>query len=124
MKELKKVSNTFEIIENNEEVLYTINKKNNKICVYNKDLLENIIDKNFNKKYKELLYLVMTINDDEDSSDSDTELALLKIEDLKNYILSHYQKYIGKDLLNKYLKMMMILEGKLLAPKKKMGRGR
>lgn len=116
---LKKTSNEFEILEMNEEVIYSINKKNEKIGIYNNELLESIIDKIFNKKYKELLYLCMSISEDEDSTESDTELALLKIESLKNYIFEHYSKYINKNLLNKYLKMLLILESKLNIPRKK-----
>lgn len=116
---LKKVNNDFEIVELNEKEIYTINKNNEKISIYDNDLLEKILDNNFNKKYKELLYLCMSIIEDEESTDTDTELALLKIEDLKNYIINHYSKYINKHLLNKYLKMIMILEGKLNMPKKR-----
>ena len=116
---LKKVNNDFEIVELNEKEIYTINKNSEKISIYDNDLLEKILDNNFNKKYKELLYLCMSIIEDEESTDTDTELALLKIEDLKNYIINHYSKYINNYLLNKYLKMIMILEGKLNLPKKR-----
>jgi len=64
----------------------------------------------------------MNITEDDDSSESDTELALLKIENLKNLIISKYSKYLSKNLLNKYLKMLILLEEKLYVPKK--GRGR
>ena len=117
--DLKKVNNDFEILELNEKEIYTINKKSEKISIYDNDLFEKVIDNNFNKKYKELLYLCMSINEDEESTDTDTELALLKIEDLKNYIISRYSKSISNHLLNKYLKMIMILEGKLNMPKKR-----
>lgn len=116
---LKKVNNDFEIVELNEKEIYTINKNSEKISIYDNDLLEKILDNNFNKKYKELLYLCMSIIEDEESTDTDTELALLKIEDLKNYIINHYSKFINNHLLNKYLKMIMILEGKLNLPKKR-----
>ena len=122
MNSLNKVKNEFEIIEIKEEKIFAINKKDEKIIIYNKEILERIIDKNFNKKYRELLCLTMSIIEDEDSTESDTELALLKIEDLKNYILSHYSKCLSKELLNKYLKMLMLLGQK--KKKKKRGRGR
>lgn len=122
MKNLTKIKNEFEIVEIEEEKLFSINKKNEKIIIYNKDILEKIIDENFNKKYRELLYLTMTITEDEDSNESDCELALLKIENLRNYILSHYSKFLNKSLLNKYLKMLLILEQKLNVPRKRRGR--
>lgn len=119
---LSKLRCELEIVEQKEEKLVTINKNNEKIAIYNKEILEKIIDNNFNKRYRELLYLTMNIIDDEDSTESDAELALLKIEDLKNYIVSHYSKHLNTHLLNKYLKMLMLLDQKLNIPRKSKGR--
>ena len=99
--------------------MFSIKNKEEIIKVYDQELLEKIIDNTFNKKYRKLLYLIMSVNEDEDSTDTDAELALLKIEDLKKYIMLHYSELISKRLLNKYLKMLMILENKIEFNKKR-----
>ncbi|MBQ7031416.1 MAG: hypothetical protein IJN13_03480 [Bacilli bacterium] len=120
---LKKLNSEFTVVEKENNVKFTISKsEEEKLFVYDEELVENIIDSNFNQKYRKLLYLVMDIEENEDSADSDCELALIKIEELKNLLLSKYYKYISRELLNKYLKMMMLLEEKLTIPRR--GRGR
>ena len=122
MNSLSKLKCDLEIVELKEEKLFTINNKNEKITLYNKEMLEKIIDKNFNKKYRELLYLIMTITEDDESTESDAELALLKIDELRKYLINHYGKNKNRNLLNKYLKMLMLLEQKLNVPRKRRGR--
>lgn len=120
---LKKLNSEFTVVEKENNVKFTISKsEEEKLFVYDEELVENIIDSNFNQKYRKLLYLVMDIEENEDSTDSDCELVLIKIEELKNLLLSKYYKYISRELLNKYLKMMMLLEEKLTIPRR--GRGR
>lgn len=120
---LKKLNSEFTVVEKENNVKFTISKnEEEKLFVYDEELVENIIDSIFNQKYRKLLYLVMDIEENEDSTDSDCELALIKIEELKNLLLSKYYKYISRELLNKYLKMMMLLEEKLTIPRR--GRGR
>ncbi|MBE6156846.1 MAG: hypothetical protein E7161_03775 [Firmicutes bacterium] len=120
---LKKVMSEFTILDKEESKKFTINtSKNEKITIYDMEMVEKIIDSNFNQKYRKLLYIVMDISENEDSTESDTELALLKIEELKNILLSRYYKYISRELLNKYLKMIFLLDEKLRIPKR--GRGR
>ena len=117
---LKKLNSEFTVVEKENNVKFTISKsEEEKLFVYDEELVENIIDSNFNQKYRKLLYMVMDIAD---STDSDCELSLIKIEELKNLLLSKYYKYINRELLNKYLKMMMLLEEKLTIPRR--GRGR
>ena len=120
---LKKLNSEFTVVEKENNVKFTISKsEEEKLFVYDEELVENIIDSNFNQKYRKLLYMVMDIEENADSTDSDCELALIKIEELKNLLLSKYYKYINRELLNKYLKMMMLLEEKLAIPRR--GRGR
>lgn len=119
MNKLNKVKNDFKIVEFNDKKLYSLKIKNNNINVYDEYLLENMIDNNFNKRYKELLYLTMSINESDDANPSDGELLLLKIEELNNYIINKYSKILDKKTLNKYLKMINILKEKVIIPKKR-----
>ena len=121
MIKLEEVSCNFEIVEMPNLEGITLNKNNAKITIYDKEIIEKVIDENFNKKYRTLLYLIMSLNDSEDTTETDTELAFLKIDDLKNHLLKYY-KFISKDLLNKYLSMLMILGEKIPYVEKNRGR--
>lgn len=111
---LKKVNSEFIVVEKENNSKFTINKnEEEKITIYDEELVEKVIDANFNQKYRKLLYLIMDINESEDSTESDTELCLIRIEELKNLLLTKYYKYISRELLNKYLKMIMLLEEKI-----------
>ncbi len=114
MIKLEQVKCDFEIIEDHDQNGLTLSKKNNniKITIYDQSLIEKIIDDNFNKKYRALLYMIMSLNN-EDTTESDTELALIKIDDLRNILLSKYFNLISKELLDKYLNMLLLLDQKV-----------
>ena len=122
MNSLKKVSSEFEIIEFDDKKSFSIKNKEEKITIYDDDLVTELIDKKFNTEYKKLLYIIMDINNSDDSTESDGLLVRDKIDELKNVILNKYSNYISKELLNKYIKMIMILEEKLVIPEKSRGR--
>ena len=122
MNSLKKVSSEFEIIEFDDKKSFSIKNKEEKITIYDEALATELIDKKFNTEYKKLLYIIMDINNSDDSTESDGLLVRDKIDELKNVILNKYSKYISKELLNRYIKMIMILEEKLVIPEKSRGR--
>ena len=122
MNSFKKVSSEFEIIEFDNKKSFSIKNKEEKITIYDDGLATELIDKKFNTEYKKLLYIIMDINNSDDSTESDGLLVRDKIIELKNVIINKYSKYISKELLNKYIKMIMILEEKLVIPEKSRGR--
>lgn len=119
---VKKVNCEFNIVEQTEKPIITINRKEESITFYNEYSLLEYIDADFNKKYRKLLYLIMNVAEDEESTDGDIELLYLKVDKLKELILSKYFKYINKETLNRYLKMILLLEEKLNIPRKHRGR--
>lgn len=119
---LKKNSNDFEIVELECEDGFTIKTKNKNIIIYDKEMINNIIDKEFSAKYKKILYIIMDINSSDDATDTDTFLVREQISELKNMLLNKYKKYISKELLNKYLKMLLLLEDKIVVKEKSNGR--
>lgn len=119
---INKVNCDFDIEEKLEKPIVTINKKGGKILFYDQNELDSYIENDFNKKYRKLLYLIMSVTEDEESTDSDIELLYLKIDKLKELLILKYFKYINQHTLNKYLKMLMLLEEKLNVPRKQRGR--
>ena len=122
MNSIKKVATEFEIVEFDEKKLFSIKKEEEKISLYDSNLVENVIDRKFNDTYKRLLYIVMDINNSEDSEESDAYIVRDQIDELRNSLINKYEKYLSRDILNKYLKMLLILESKIVVPEKHRGR--
>ena len=61
MNKITKVKSDFEILELDTKEGLTITKKdqNEKVEIYDPILIQEIIDKNFEKKYKKILYKIM-----------------------------------------------------------------
>lgn len=119
---LQKVCNEFTVKEKEDNILFTITKKEEKVLIYDEELVNNLFDEKFNIKYKEILYLIMNINEEDDNSSDIAELALVKIDDLKNLVFNKYLKYLSKDKINRYLKKINLLEEKVIIPTKRRGR--
>ena len=119
---LKKINSEFEIIEFEDKKTFTIKKLEEKITFYDERLIEEVISKKFNDKYKQLLYIIMDIVSSDDATETDADLVREQINDLRNSFVNKYAKYLSSDLLNKYLKMLLILDSKLVMPKKSRGR--
>jgi len=119
---IKKVNSEFEIIEYNNEKTIIMKKKENQIIFHDERLFEDVIDKKFNEKYRKLLYIIMELNNSEDATEDDEYYVRSKIEELKRIIINKYAKHISRDLLNKYLKMLYILQTKLVIPSRGKGR--
>jgi len=119
---LKKVTTEFEIVEFADKKTLTVKKEKEKIIFYDELVVEEYIDKKFTNKYKKLLYIIMDINNNDDSTESDAWLVRNQIDELKNTLINKYSKHINRELLNKYLKMLLLLEEKLVIPERSRGR--
>jgi hypothetical protein len=122
MNSIKKTKNTFIVESMDEDKIYSFNVAGGKLDIYDQDLVEKYFDKKFNKQYKEVLYNIMIINEDDGANESDGELVRNKIDEIKNTIINKYYKYIGKDRTNRYLKMLLLLEGKINVRERGKGR--
>ena len=121
---LENVNCNLEIVDYQEIEGLTISKENKeeKITIFDKNLINKIINQKINKKYQELLNIIIDINDSEDATTTDGELVLIKIDSLKEKILKEYGKYLTKEALNKYLQMFESLGNKLEIPRNRRGR--
>ncbi len=121
---IEEVKCDFEILEFEDKPSLVINsrKKNSELYIKDKNLQEEVIEKMFNKKYRDLLYLVMDISSSDDSTETDGELALIKINDLRSKLINEYGKFISQRLLNYYLNMLYLLEGKINIKEERRGR--
>ena len=122
MSSFKKINSQFEILEYEDKKTFTITKEEQKITFYDDKVIEDVISKKFNEKYKQILSIIMDLNDSDDSTESDMFLVRDRISELRNILMNKYGNYISRQLLNKYLKMLMILEDKIIISEKVRGR--
>lgn len=116
---MKRVNKNLEIVDIDDEKLISFKTHDVKINIYDKKIAEKFIDDKFNDKYKELMLLVLSIEDD---SDDNIDSIRDRIEELKEYITLRYGKVLSKAKLNKYLKMLILLEEKI--PNKRKNKSR
>lgn len=115
---INKINAEFEIVELEKIKGLSVQNEEEKVVIYDDALKEEMVSKKFMERYKRLLYIITDINNSDDATDSDSELTRVQIEELRNLLLKNYKKYISKELLNKYLKMLLILESKMIVREK------
>jgi len=90
------------------------NLKIKEVLIFSPDIINILLNSNFNKKYKKIItkYLEIIQSDDEDSGE---ELAILLDEVARLYtiILKKYQNLLKKKDLEKFLKKLRMLEQEL-----------
>lgn len=118
----KIVNSEFQIVKLSEKNSFVIEKENGTLTLYDSKLIEDLISSNFNKKYRQFLYIINDIVNNGDDSGTDTDILVLEIEKLKNKLLNKYFKYLSHANLQKYLKMLVLLEEKLAITKRGKGR--
>lgn len=101
-----------EIVSLDEKGLsFTSDHKKEELTIYDKELIENMIEQFFNKKFHELAYLVAMYNN---SDDEDGEsLVLEKMSEFREFFLMKYEKLLSKNKLAKYLNMLDMLESNI-----------
>ncbi len=120
-----KVKNTnaeLKVIEIEEEDGLKLPNKAGSVTIYDAELKIKIIAERFDKRYRNLVYLVMDLNNNDEASEDDALLIRDKLEELRNILLNNYSKHLTRSILNKYLKMILLLEEKIVIPKRNRGR--
>ena len=115
MNKITKVKSDFEILELDTKEGLTITKKdqNEKVEIYDPIIIQEIIDKNFEKKYKKILYKIMLFNEQENNSSDDAEAIVLEIDNFRKYLINKYYYILGGHKLNQYINMLLMLESQI-----------
>ncbi len=120
---INSVKKEFTILEIEELDGLTIGKNDEKITIYDASLKEQMVANYFDTKYRNLLCIILDINASDDSTESDEYLVREKINELRNLLVNSYAKYIDEKSLGKYMKMLFLLEEKIVSKSKgKIGR--
>ena len=94
-------------------------------------MLSKVWENKINKEYEKLLKLIYSLISEEDTTSGDVLIAYTEIDRIKKYLLSLKEKGLKKEIIEKYLKKLYILELELkkvhvmeLTEEIEMGKGR
>lgn len=103
---------------------YSLNSKNkniklkdainvNKIVIINQSLIDKIINRNIDSKFKKLINLILGIYDTSDDPAGNMMLALNEVEKFKREVINKYVNYMNKKQLEKLERKIRLLEGEI-----------
>jgi len=118
---IREVKNDFEIVNFNYDFdgfKYNFHKKNSLgvevIMIACPEVINGLIVSSFNKKYKKILELYLSIiNPDDDESASNLMIALDEIARLRSIIINKYQNILRKKSAEKLLNKLKLLENEV-----------
>lgn len=98
-----------------EKASYTFSPKKGynevkKITILDPNMLNTLWEHKIDKEYSKLLKLIYSLVSNDDTTSTDVLIAYTEIERIKEYLLTLKNKGLKKDLLDKYLKKLYILE--------------
>lgn len=103
---------------------YSLNSKNkniklkdainvNKMVIINQSLIDKIINRNIDSKFKKLINLILGIYDTSDDPAGNMMLALNEVEKFKREVINKYVNYMNKKQLEKLERKIRLLEGEI-----------
>lgn len=98
-----------------EKASYTFSPKKEynevkKITILDPNMLNTLWEHKIDKEYSKLLKLIYSLVSNDDTTSTDVLIAYTEIERIKEYLLTLKNKGLKKELLDKYLKKLYILE--------------
>ena len=98
-----------------EKASYTFSPKKGynevkKITILDPNMLNTLWEHKIDKEYSKLLKLIYSLVSNDDTTITDVLIAYTEIERIKEYLLTLKNKGLKKELLDKYLKKLYILE--------------
>lgn len=98
-----------------EKASYTFSPKKGynevkKITILDPNMLNTLWEHKIDKEYSKLLKLIYSLVSNDDTTSTDVLIAYTEIERIKEYLLTLKNKGLKKELLDKYLKKLYMLE--------------
>lgn len=98
-----------------EKASYTFSPKKGynevkKITILDPNMLNTLWEHKIDKEYSKLLKIIYSLVSNDDTTSTDVLIAYTEIERIKEYLLTLKNKGLKKELLDKYLKKLYILE--------------
>ena len=83
------------------------------VTVVDKDMIDKILTVKFNKSFRDLVRLAMSVLNDDEADDSDCEIVLDEIELVRQILLNRYQEFLSYEKEQLFLKKLRVIENEL-----------
>ena len=105
----------YKVLLYQEKASYTFSPKKGynevkKITILDPNMLNTLWEHKIDKEYSKLLKLIYSLVSNDDTTSTDVLIAYTEIERIKEYLLTLKNNGLKKELLDKYLKKLYILE--------------
>ena len=112
---LKNNKNSKDILLFEEKEAYSFTPKKTykwvkKVTVLDTEMLSNVWENKINKEYEKLLKYIYALVSGENTTSGDVLIAYTEIDRIKKYLISLSEKGLKKEIIEKYLKKLYILE--------------
>ena len=112
---LKNNKEEYKVLLYQEKASYTFSPKKGynevkKITILDPNMLNTLWEHKIDKEYSKLLKLIYSLVSNDDTTSTDVLIAYTEIERIKEYLLTLKNKGLKKELLDKYVKKLYILE--------------
>ena len=85
-------------------------KRVKKITVLDKDMVSSILEDKIVKKYNLLIKIIYDLITSDDTTSGDVLAAYTELDRIRNILLYKYNEYLRKEVIDKYLKKLYVLE--------------
>ena len=101
----------YELIKNKRKIINGVNINN--MVIINDSLIEKVINKKVDRKFKALLELIASVCEGDEDPSSAMMYALNEVEKFKRFIINQYASYMNKKQLEKLDKKVKLVENEM-----------
>ena len=76
-------------------------------------MIDKILSMKFDKLFKQVVALALHVVNDDDATDSDTEMVLDEVELVREILLNRYQKFLRYEKEQLFLKKLRLIENEM-----------
>lgn len=83
------------------------------VKIVDKTMIDKILSMKFDKLFKQVVALALHVVNDDDATDSDTEMVLDEVELVREILLNRYQKFLRYEKEQLFLKKLRLIENEM-----------
>ena len=87
--------------------------KVNKVNIVDRTMIDRILTAKYEKSFKQLVSLALKVLNDEDATESDTEIVLGEVELVREILQNRYEKYISYEKVQLFFKKLNVIENEI-----------
>ena len=84
-----------------------------KVNVIDRDLIDKILTAKYEKTFKQLVSLALKVLNDDDATESDTEIVLGEVELVREILQNRYEKFMAYEKVQLFFKKLNVIENEL-----------